>query len=79
MAPGKSGNVTMNLADNASTIAQKLVTVPALNTVLLEADSLAGLTAGTNNAFNSHSRLHVILNKSGPNVETKIRLVEGLF
>ena len=35
----------MNLDDNAPTIAQKLIAVPALNAVLLEAESLAGLTA----------------------------------
>ena len=79
MTPGAPGTVTMIFDDNVSTIAQKLITIPALNAVLLEAESLAGLTAVTNNAFNSHSRLQVILNKSGPNGETNIWLVEGLF
>ena len=45
MAPGAPGTVTMILCDNASTIAQKLK-VAAINAVLLEADSLVGLTIG---------------------------------
>ena len=77
MTPGALGTVTMYFfCDNASTIAQKLIEVPAINAVLLEADSLAGLTAGTNNVLDSHSLLQVILHKSGANVEHMIWWVE---
>jgi hypothetical protein len=79
MTPGAPGTVTMNFCDNVSTIAQKLIEVPAINAVLLEADSLVGRTVGTNNVFESQSRLQVILNKSGANVEHRIWWVEGML
>ena len=79
MTPGAPGTVTLNFVDNASTILNKLIGVPRINAILQEADSLDGLTAGTNNVFDSHSRLQIILNKSGSNVDHRIWLVEGLF
>jgi hypothetical protein len=79
MTPGALGTVTMNLCDNASTIAQKLIEVPAISAVLLEADMLVGLTVGTSNVFNSHSRLQVVLDESGPRSENGIWFVEVSF
>ena len=79
MTPNAPGTVTLNFVDNALTILNKLIGVPRINTILQEADSLDGLSAGMHNVFDSHSRLQIILNKSGSNVEHRIWLVEGLF
>jgi len=78
MVPGAPGTVTLSFCDSAATIAQKLLEVPEIYAVLLEADSLQGLSVGSN-VFDSNSRLQVILNKTGSNVEHRIWVVEGLF
>ena len=78
MVPGAAGTVTLNFCDTASTVVQKLFDVPAVHAVLLEADALQGLKVG-GNVFDSHSRLQIILNKTGTNVDHRIWVVEGLF
>ena len=40
MVAGAAGTVTMSLCDSASTVVQKLYSVPDIHAVLLEADSL---------------------------------------
>ena len=52
--------------------------VPETHAVLLGAGSLQGLKVGAN-VFDSHSRLQVILNKTGTNVEHRIWVAEGLY
>jgi hypothetical protein len=71
MVPGAAGTVTLNFCDTASTVVQKLFDVPAVHAVLLEADALQGLKVG-GNVFDSHSRLQIILNKTGTNVDHRI-------
>ena len=61
----------MSFCDSASATVRKLFDVPEIHAVLLDADSLQGLKMGAN-VFDSHLRLHVILNKTGTNVEHRI-------
>ena len=63
----------MSFYNLINTVVQKMLGVPDIHAVLQEADS-QGVTV-----FDSHSRLRVILNKTGTNVEHRAWVVEGLF
>ena len=56
-----------------NTALQKMLGVSDIRAVLQEADS-QGFSA-----LDSHSRLRVILNETGANVEHRVWVVEGLF
>ena len=78
MAAGAARAATMSFCDSASTLVQKLFDVPEIRAVLPGADSLQGLKVGAN-VFDSHSRLQVILSKTGTNVEHRVWVAEGLY